>query len=357
MARALELAARGLWTTDPNPRVGCVIVRDGRIVGEGWHEVCGGPHAEVMALAAAGAAARGATACVTLEPCSHHGRTPPCADALIAAGIGRVCVAARDPNPRVAGSGLARLAAAGIEVRTGPGARAARRLNPGFFSRHERGRPWLRLKLATSLDGRTALADGRSRWITGAAARADNQRLRARAGAILTGVATVLADDPRLDVRVPGAARQPLRVVLDSSLRLSPVSRIVAPPGEVLVLTSSADAGRRAALASAGVRVERLPAGHGGVDLAAALRRLAELEINELHVEAGATLSGALLAEGLVDELVLYMAPSLLGAGARPLAVLPEPATLEQRLGFTIRQTRRVGSDLRLILRPAAGRN
>lgn len=357
MARALELAARGLWSTDPNPRVGCVIVRDGRVVGEGWHEVCGGPHAEVMALAAAGAAARGATAYVTLEPCSHHGRTPPCADALIAAGIARVCVAARDPNPRVAGAGLARLAAAGLGVRTGPGARAARRLNPGFFSRHERGRPWLRLKLAASLDGRTALADGRSRWITGEAARADVQQYRARAGAILTSIATVLADDPRLDLRLPGATRQPLRVVLDTRLRLPPAARIVAPPGELLVLTSSDNEGRRALLAAAGVRVERLPAGPGGVDLAVALQRLAQLEVNELHVEAGATLSGALLAAGLVDELIVYMAPAVLGAGARPLAVLPEPESLDRRLGFTIRQTRRVGADLRLILRPAARRS
>lgn len=353
MARALELAARGLATTDPNPRVGCVIARDGVIVGEGWHERAGGPHAEVVALAAAGAAAQGATVYVTLEPCSHHGRTPPCADALVAAGIRRACVAIRDPNPLVAGAGLARLVEAGIGVRLGPRSRAARALNPGFLSRFERGRPWVRVKLAASLDGRTALADGQSQWITGAAARADVQQLRARSGAILTGIATVLADDPRLDLRLPDATRQPLRVVLDSRLRLAPTARIVAAPGSLLVLTASEDEGRREALLAAGVRVERLPAGPGGLDLDAVLRFLAGIEVNELQVEAGATLSGALLAAGLADELVVYLAPALLGHTARPLAVLPEPATLAGRLRFTIRQTRRIGDDLRLTLRPA----
>ena len=355
MSRALELAARGLWTTDPNPRVGCVIADNERVIAEGWHELAGGPHAEAAALAIAGAAARGATAYVTLEPCCHHGRTPPCADALIAAGVKRVCYATRDPNPRVSGGGAARLASAGIELTSGMFEAEARALNPGFLSRMERGRPWLRLKLATSLDGRTALPDGESRWITGDAARHDVQVLRARCSALMTGSSTVLADDPRLDVRLPGATRQPLRVVLDTNLRTPPDARIVAPPGRLLVLTASADAKLRSALESAGAQVEQLPAAATGVRLDAAMERLAALEINELQVECGPTLAGALLQSRLVDELVLYYAPALLGPDARPLARLPAVHAMAERLEFSIADLCRIGSDLRITLRPTAG--
>ncbi len=355
MARALRLAARGLWTTDPNPRVGCVIATGERVVGEGWHERAGGPHAEVVALGAAGAAARGATAYVTLEPCCHHGRTPPCTDALVAAGVARVCYAVGDPNPRVNGGGAARLAAAGIAVEGGLLQSLARALNPGFLSRMERGRPWVRLKLAASLDGRTALAGGESRWITGEAARADVQRLRARSSALLTGSGTVLKDDPRLDLRQPGAARQPLRVVLDSALRLPPEARICAAPGELLVLGAEGHAERAEALRARGLRVELLPAAGGGLDLGAVLRRLAELEVNELQVESGPTLAGALLSGGWVDELVVYLAPALLGPDAQPLARLPALAAMEQRREFEIVEHRRIGTDLRITLRPGRG--
>ncbi len=353
MARALTLAGRGLWTTDPNPRVGCVIADGERVIAEGWHERAGGPHAEAAALAAAGGAARGATAYVTLEPCCHHGRTPPCADALIAAGLRRVLYAMRDPNPRVSGGGASRLSAAGIEVSGGLLADAARALNPGFLSRMERGRPWLRLKMAASLDGRTALASGESRWITGDAARADVQRLRARSSALLTGAATVRCDDPRLDVRLPEATRQPLRVVLDTQLRTSTSARIVPPPGQLLLLTASEDEARRMALEGAGAQVAILPAGPGGLDLVAAMRHLAGLEVNELQAECGSVLAGALLSARLVDELVLYIAPTLLGNDARPLASLPGIATMADRMQFSIFDLSRVGPDLRVTLRPA----
>jgi diaminohydroxyphosphoribosylaminopyrimidine deaminase/5-amino-6-(5-phosphoribosylamino)uracil reductase len=352
MARALELARRGLWTTDPNPRVGCVIAAGERVIAEGWHERAGGPHAEAMALAAAGAAARGATAYVTLEPCCHHGRTPPCADSLIAAGIRRVHYALRDPNPRVGGEGAARLAAAGIDVTCGMLEADARALNPGFLSRMERGRPWLRLKLAASLDGRTALASGMSRWISGADARADVQQLRARSSAVMTGIATVLADDPRLDVRLPGATRQPLRVVLDSGLRMPPSARIIAPPGRLLVLTASTHSARRRALMDAGATILDVPAAERGLDLHTVVRLLAESDVNELQVECGPSLAGALLVAGLVDEWVLYLAPVLLGAGARPVAEMPAIAAMADRAEFTIAEQHRIGRDLRLTLLP-----
>lgn len=353
MARALELAERGLWTTDPNPRVGCVIADGERVIAEGWHERAGGPHAEAMALATAAGPVRGATAYVTLEPCCHYGRTPPCADALIAAGIRRVHYAVRDPNPRVSGGGVARLEAAGIEVHGGLLAEDARALNPGFFSRMERGRPWLRLKLAASLDGRTSLANGLSRWITGDAARADVQELRGRSSAIMTGCATVLADDPRLDLRRPDALRQPLRVVLDTQLRTPASARILKPPGEALLLTASDDPARHRVLMAAGARIDRLPAGPGGLDLAAVMRHLAGLEINELMVECGPDLAGALMTARLVDEMVLYLAPSLLGQEARPLARLPGIATLAERVRFAVADLRRIGDDLRITLHPA----
>jgi diaminohydroxyphosphoribosylaminopyrimidine deaminase/5-amino-6-(5-phosphoribosylamino)uracil reductase len=355
MARALELAGRGLWTTDPNPRVGCVIADGERVIAEGWHERPGGPHAEAAALAVAGVAARGATAYVTLEPCCHQGRTPPCADALVTAGLRRVCYAIRDPNPRVSGAGAARLAAAGIEVRSGVLAASARALNPGFLSRMERGRPWLRLKLAASLDGRTALANGQSRWITGDAARADVQVLRARSSAVMTGSATVRSDDPRLDVRLPEVTRQPLRVVLDTKLRTLPAARVVAPPGRLLLLTASSDLVLRGALEAAGARIERLPEGPGGLDLCAVMRYLAGLEVNELQVEGGPTLAGALLRAGLVDELVLYLAPTLLGTDAQPLAQLSGVASMAERMELVICDLRRLGPDLRITLRPAQG--
>ncbi len=297
MARALRLAARGLYTTDPNPRVGCVIARGGEVVGEGWHQRAGEPHAEVHALRAAGERARGATAYVTLEPCAHHGRTPPCAEALIAAGVRRVVYAVRDPDPRVSGCGARLLTAAGIEVAAGLMEASARAQNRGFLSRLERGRPWVRLKLAASLDGRTALASGESRWITSEAARADVQRLRARASAIMTGIGTVLADDPRLDVRLAGQQRQPLRVVLDSALRTPRAARLLAPPGQVLLFTTRSNPSATAELAATGASIEVVAAAAAGLDLAAVMQRLAALEVNELHVECGATLAGRLLAE------------------------------------------------------------
>ncbi|HWN05827.1 MAG TPA: bifunctional diaminohydroxyphosphoribosylaminopyrimidine deaminase/5-amino-6-(5-phosphoribosylamino)uracil reductase RibD [Steroidobacteraceae bacterium] len=352
MARALELARRGLDTTDPNPRVGCVVARDDRVLGEGWHQRAGGPHAEVFALEAAGAAARDATAYVTLEPCSHQGRTPPCADALVAAGIGRVVYAMRDPNPKVHGGGIARLAAAGIEVEGGVLEREALELNPGFVSRMTRGRPWVSVKLAASLDGATALPGGESQWITGEAAREDVQRLRARSSAVMTGSGTVIADDPRLDVRLPGTVRQPLRVVLDSRLRTPASARILAPPGQVLILCSDEDPARTAPLLAAGAEVMAVGSSAGGVDLEAALTALAARQVNELLVECGAGLAGALLAAGLADELLLYLAPTLLGRGSRPLADLEAPATLAERLRFSIVERQDVGDDLLLRLRP-----
>ena len=352
MARALELARLGLATTDPNPRVGCVIAAGEHVFGEGWHRQAGGPHAEILALEAAGAAARGATAYVTLEPCSHHGRTPPCADALVNAGVGRVVYAMRDPNPKVDGAGIARLAAAGIAVEGGVLEREALELNPGFVSRMTRGRPWVVVKLAASLDGATALPGGESRWITGEAARDDVQRLRARSSAVMTGSGTVIADDPRLDVRLPGTVRQPLRVVLDSRLRTPPGARILAPPGHALVLCSDEDPLRAAPLRAAGAEVLAVGSSGGGVDLDAALAALAARQVNELFVECGAGLAGGLLSAGLADELVLYLAPTLLGRGSRPLADLEAPATLAGRLQFTIVERQDVGDDLLLRLRP-----
>jgi diaminohydroxyphosphoribosylaminopyrimidine deaminase/5-amino-6-(5-phosphoribosylamino)uracil reductase len=351
MARALELAERGLATTHPNPRVGCVLARDGRIVGEGWHERAGEAHAEVMALSAAGAAAQGASAYVTLEPCSHFGRTPPCADALIQARIARVVFAIEDPNPRVSGAGALRLRQAGIEVESGLLARGAEELNVGYLSRMRRGRPWVRIKLAMSLDGRTALANGISRWITGEPARADVQLWRARSSAMLTGIGTVLADDPRLDVRSGAVQHQPLRVVLDSRLRTPPTARILAKPGEALLFSAIDEPVRRSALEQRGAVVERLAGSRA--DLGQVLARLAELETNEVMVEAGPTLAGAFLQAGLADELLLYIAPVLLGPQARALVQLPELADLAQGRRFSLMDMCALGADLRLRLRPA----
>jgi len=350
MAQALRLAEQGLYSTSPNPRVGCVVVREGKVVGEGWHQRAGTPHAEVHALQQAGAQARGATVYVTLEPCSHHGRTPPCADALIAAGIARVVAAMRDPNPQVAGRGLAGLQQAGIAIECGLMEEPARELNFGFVSRMTRGRPWVRLKAAASLDGKTALNNGVSKWITGAAARYDVQHWRARSCAILTGVGTVLADDPQMNVRAIETPRQPLRVVVDSQLRTPPGAKILAGGG-VLIASASADQAKIQALRDAGAEVAVLRGSDGRVDLARLMTLLAEREVNELMVEAGATLNGALLAGGLVDELVLYLAPLLLGDAARGLFALPALSRMDERKNLMLQDVRQVGTDMRVIAR------
>ena len=367
MAQALRLAERGLCTTQPNPRVGCVIAHGEEIVGSGWHQRAGGPHAEVFALREAGARARGATAYVTLEPCAHHGRTPPCAEALIAAGVARVVIAVEDPFAQVDGRGIARLRAADIAVDVGLLRDAARELNLGFFSRIERGRPWVRVKLAMSLDGRTALANGDSKWITGEAARADVQRWRARSSAILTGSGTVLADNPRLTVRLPlgplspdavggegwgeGAALAPLRVVLDRHLRTPAGSHVLAGSAPTLLLHgagASCGDDRFAAVELAAVAQQG-----DALDLHAVLALLAARDVNELHVEAGPTLCGALFAGGLVDELLLYIAPLLLGDAARPLLQLPTLADMAERWQLRVLDQRQLGTDWRLRLRSA----
>ncbi len=357
MARALALARRGLNTTTPNPRVGCVIAHGARIVGEGWHRRAGEPHAEVLALRQAGEAARGATAYVTLEPCAHTGRTPPCADALIGAQVARVVLAQPDPNPQVAGKGAAKLRAAGIAVEAGLLQAEAWALNLGFFSRMVRARPWLRLKVAASLDGRTALANGESQWITGDAARRDGHRFRARACAVLTGIGTVLADNPRLDVRGIRCTRQPVRVIVDSRLRTPPDAALFAGAAPVWiahVAGANAEAGAR--LQAAGAQLLALPANREGqVDLPALMQALAAREINEVHSEAGARLHGALLAAGMADEVLAYVAPVLLGDAARAACVLPQYATLAQVPRLHNAQWRAVGGDMRLLAQTATG--
>lgn len=351
MARALQLAERAAFTTHPNPMVGCVIADGERVLGEGWHVRAGEPHAEVHALRAAGATARGATAYVTLEPCAHQGRTPPCADALVGAGVTRVVAASRDPYYQVAGQGFAKLEAAGITVEHGLMEAAARHLNRGFFSRIQRGRPWVRVKLAMSLDGRTALANGESRWISSEAARADVQRWRARAGALMTGIATVLADNPMLTVRLPAGEDfvPPLRVVLDERGRL-PANANLLVDGAAPTLAVHADD----VVPDYGDDVSAFAVrrGEGGLDLVAVLSQLAQRGVNELQVEAGATLSGALLRAGLVDELLLYVAPVLLGERGRPLFAGIDPANMSDRLGLRLLDTRQIGPDLRLLLSP-----
>jgi diaminohydroxyphosphoribosylaminopyrimidine deaminase/5-amino-6-(5-phosphoribosylamino)uracil reductase len=353
MRRALELAERGLYTTDPNPRVGCVIARTAEIVGEGWHARAGEPHAEVFALQAAAERARGATAYVTLEPCNHHGRTPPCVDALLAAGIARVVYAIRDPNPRVDGSGAARLQAAGVTTEVGLLQAEAAALNQGFLKRMSLGRPFVRLKTAASLDGRVALANGESRWITSEAARADVQHWRARSSAILTGFGTAVADDPQLNVRLADVERQPLRVLLASSVRVPVSLKMFEPPGRALVI-GAVGAGRDGqALRSAGIEVELVEGVAGRLSLPAVLATLAKRQVNEVLVEAGPTLSGALLDASLVDEWLLYLAPKLLGSSARPLADVPSPPRLASAQRFAIVDTARVGDDLRIRLVPS----
>ncbi|MGL9773622.1 MAG: bifunctional diaminohydroxyphosphoribosylaminopyrimidine deaminase/5-amino-6-(5-phosphoribosylamino)uracil reductase RibD [Sodalis sp. (in: enterobacteria)] len=364
LARAFELARRGRFTTAPNPNVGCVIVRDGRIVGEGYHQRAGYAHAEVHALRQAGNAARGATAYVTLEPCSHHGRTPPCAAALIDAGVARVVAAMPDPNPQVAGRGFYRLQQVGIEVRHGLMLTEAEAVNPGFLKRMRTGFPWARLKLAASLDGRTAMASGESQWITSAEARQDVQRWRAESDAILSTAATVLADDPALTVRWPSLPedvqahypeerlRQPVRVIIDSANRVTPFHRVAQGEGLTWLARFAPDN----LTWPSSVEQLLLPAGEGAnaahLDLVALMMQLGRRQINSLWVEAGAGLAGALLGAGLVDELILYQAPKLLGANARPLCLLPGLERLGAAPGFTLLDVRQVGPDLRLCLKP-----
>ncbi|MBE0613947.1 MAG: bifunctional diaminohydroxyphosphoribosylaminopyrimidine deaminase/5-amino-6-(5-phosphoribosylamino)uracil reductase RibD [Burkholderiales bacterium] len=350
MAEALRLAEKGLYTATPNPRVGCVIVRDGEVVGTGWHEKTGGPHAEIVALRAAGERARGATAYVTLEPCSHHGRTPPCIDALIEAGITRLVAAMQDPNPKVAGSGFDRLRAAGIAVESGLMQDEAQALNVGFVSRMRRGRPWVRMKIAASLDGRTALANGRSQWITGPEARRDGHAWRARACAVLTGIGTVRDDDPQLNVREVQTPRQPLKVLVDSRLQL-PLSAKLLEGGRVLVAAAVEDKAGIAALQDRGAEVLLLPNASGKVELTELMRELARRELNEVHVEAGFKLNGSLLSAGLVDELLIYLAPSILGHGARGMFDLPELEDLAQKRLVQFGQVQTIGSDLRVLAR------
>ena len=350
MGRALQLAQRGLYTTTPNPRVGCVIVRDGAVVGEGWHERAGAPHAEIHALAAAGDRARGATAYVTLEPCHHHGRTPPCDAALIAAGVARVVAAMRDPDPRTAGLGLERIIQAGVVTASGVLEHEAREVNIGFVSRLTRGRPWVRMKIAASLDGKTALLNGKSRWITGEAARTDGHHWRARACAVLTGIGTVRDDDPQLTVRAVDTPRQPRRVVVDSRLETPLTARILAGGG-ALIVCAIENAAKIAQLREQGAEVIVIPNAAGKVELPALMQELGRREINELHVEAGCKLNGSLINEGCVDELLLYFAPCLLGDRGRGMADLPELADLGDRRGLKISETRMVGSDLRILAR------
>jgi diaminohydroxyphosphoribosylaminopyrimidine deaminase / 5-amino-6-(5-phosphoribosylamino)uracil reductase len=352
MSRALALAERGLFTTTPNPRVGCVIVRDGAVIGEGFHERAGGPHAETNALGAAGARAEGATAYVTLEPCSHHGRTPPCADALIAARVRRVVAATGDPNPRVAGEGFARLRAGGVEVATGLLEEEARELNVGFVSRLTRGRPWVRLKVAATLDGKTALANGRSQWLTGEPARRDGHRWRARACAVLTGIGTVRDDDPRLTVREVETPRQPLKVLVDSRLEV-PLGARILDGGNVLVAAASADRTKIAALRASGAEVVVLPNAAGKVELGDLMRELARRELNEVHVEAGVRLNGSLVAAGVVDELLIYFAPALIGESGQGMFGLPPMERLGQKVDLRLIDVARIGDDLRVRARLA----
>ena len=364
MAGALHLAERGLQTTSPNPRVGCLLVRNNKIVGEGWHQYAGQAHAEIYALRSAGEAAHGATAYITLEPCSHQGSTPPCVDALITANVARVVAAAQDPNPRVAGKGIQRLRTAGIEVECGLMEAAARELNIGFFSRMTHGLPWLRSKIAMSLDGRTALHNGVSQWITGVEARQDVQYWRGRSCAILTGIDTILADNPRLTVREPqltkcgptfdtkktGVARQPLRVILDSQLKL-PLTANILRNGNVVIYTAVQDTVKTEALEKLGARVIILPDAAGQVDLTKMLRSLADIGCNEVLTEAGSTLNGALLQAGLVNELILYVSPQLLGDLARGVAKLGELIMLSQNIKLQWQDVRNIGADLRIVAR------
>ncbi len=357
MAQAIRLAERGLNTTSPNPRVGCVLVKNGMVVGEGWHERAGEPHAEVLALQIAGEKAQGATAYVSLEPCCHYGKTPPCAEGLINAGVKRVVAAMTDPNPLVAGKGLKMLEEAGIQTAVGLLETEAKALNPGFCKRMKTGRPFVFSKLAMSLDGRTAMASGESRWITCPESRHDVHRLRARSCAILTGIGTVLADDPFLTARDSAQNsmnRQPARIVVDSRFRLPPTAKLLTQPGRTLLLGLEAEAAKADALRKAGAEIHFLPAGlDGRVDLNAAMELLGQLQFNEVMVEAGATLNGELLRDGLVDEYVVYLAPCVLGDEGRGLFHLPGLELMADRFELAIKDVRSVGKDIRVALHKA----
>jgi diaminohydroxyphosphoribosylaminopyrimidine deaminase/5-amino-6-(5-phosphoribosylamino)uracil reductase len=366
MAMALRLAARGLYSTNPNPRVGCVIVKDNEIVGEGWHMRAGQPHAEIGALVRAGEQARGSTVYVTLEPCAHHGKTPPCADALIKAGVARVICAEQDPNPEVDGRGIEQLRAAGIEVLSGLLSEQAVALNPGFYSRMQRKRPYVRVKMAMSLDGRTALANGASQWISSKAARVDVQRWRARSSAILTGINTILADDPSLTLRMealsmsgelmPGQSeliKNPLRIVLDSRLKIPLNARLLKLPGDVLIVSSFDDDGKSDALSGDNVEVITLPRNSlGRPDLHDLMSVLADAQINEILVESGHVLAGALLRAQLVDELILYVAPTVLGDSAKGLFELPILLDMQAKIKLVFTDIRAIGPDLRILASP-----
>lgn len=350
MAYALTLAARGRYTTDPNPNVGCVLVKDGKIIGEGWHEKAGSAHAEVNALQQAQEDPQGSTAYVTLEPCAHHGKTPPCCEALIAAGISRLVVAMQDPNPLVAGRGIARCQSAGIEVICDVLQKDAQTLNRGFITRMTQQRPFIRSKIAMSLDGRTALFNGESQWITSSASRQDVHDFRAESSAIVTGIGTVLADNPSLNARVDFPVKQPVRVVLDSHLRTPPTASICHLEGRTLILTCAENDKKQTALSQTGVDVHVLPALNQQLDLHAVMRFLAEQEINTVFIEAGATLNGSLLTENLVDEWIIYLAPSILGNTSRGAFNLPELLALEHKKTLHWKEIRRIGDDLRLQL-------
>lgn len=350
MSQALQLAEKGLYSTSPNPRVGCVIVRDGKIVGSGWHVKTGQPHAEINALNIAGGAAQGATVYLTLEPCSHYGRTHPCAEALIRAKVAKVIIAMQDPNPLVAGKGTSLLKQSGINVLVGLMGEWAKDLNVGFVSRMTNNRPWVRMKIAASLDGKTALNNGVSQWITGEAARHDGHRLRARSCAVLTGIGTVLEDDPQLSVRFIETPRQPLRIIIDSRLKIPTTARVLRGGGE-LIFTTTDNKERISALKEVGAHPIILPNEKGKIDLAGLMQILADFEINELLVEAGNRLSGAFIREGLVDELIIYLAPHLIGNRAMGMLQLPELTDLSEKYNLKIKDLRMVGKDIRIMSR------
>ena len=363
MARAIQLAKKGQYTTHPNPRVGCVIVKDGKIIGEGYHQKTGQPHAEINALRdVKNGDTKGATAYVTLEPCSHTGKTPPCANALLEAQISRVIIAMQDPNPQVAGQGVQRLLDAGITVEVGILEEQTRTLNGGFIKRMEQGLPWVRIKLAMSLDGRTAMASGESQWITGAEARQDVQRLRAKADSILTGSGTILHDNPSLNVRISanelgisGEVQQPLKVILDSQLKTPLDARLLSLENTTLIFTQSHDEKLKDAFHAMGAEVIQIEKGKGqkqGLPLKQILQQLAKREINEIHVEAGATLCGALLQENLADEIIIYMAPTIMGSDARGLFNLPELDQIKDKIDLKIKDIRAVGGDWRITIIP-----
>ena len=350
MSQALQLAEKGLYSTSPNPRVGCVIVRDGKIVGSGWHVQTGQPHAEINALNIAGGAAQGATVYLTLEPCSHYGRTHPCAEALIRAKVAKVIIAMQDPNPLVAGKGTSLLKQSGINVLVGLMGEWAKDLNVGFVSRMINNRPWVRMKIAASLDGKTALNNGVSQWITGEAARHDGHRFRARSCAVLTGIGTVLEDDPQLSVRFIETPRQPLRIIIDSRLKIPTTARVLRGGGE-LIFTTTDNKERISALKEVGAHPIILPNEKGKIDLAGLMQILADFEINELLVEAGNRLSGAFIREGLVDELIIYLAPHLIGNRAMGMLQLPELTDLSEKYNLKIKDLRMVGEDIRIMSR------